>query len=95
VELERIISSDAAVRGMLESFELGQIWITDPKLGDLEKEQRKRMKREFGRNAIPLHVIVHPDTGKELGRIEYHPTISAKDYLKFLEEGLAAFQAGG
>ena len=88
-----IISSDAAVRRMLENFELGQIWITDQSLGDLEMEQRKRMKKEFGRNAIPLHVVVDPDTGEELARLEYHPTINAKDYLKFLNDGLAKFQA--
>jgi hypothetical protein len=80
------------VRQELSNFELMQIWITDPKIKDLAKQQMKRMKAEFKTQAIPLHVIVDPQ-GKELARFDYKGTLStAADYLAFLKEGLAKYE---
>lgn len=79
------------MRRELEKFELMQIWITDPKLGDLEVRQRTRMLDQFDTLSIPLHVILAPD-GKELARFEYQgPLSSPEDYLEFLRDGMAKF----
>ena len=93
MHLERIISESAAVRRVVEGFELSQIWTTDPNIEPLDTEQRERMQREFGTTSIPLHAIVDPFTGKELGRFRYDPLMSPDDYVEFLEAGLAAFRA--
>jgi pyridoxal/pyridoxine/pyridoxamine kinase len=80
------------VRRTLEKFELMQIWITDPSLGDLAEKQAQRMLKEFDTISIPLHVVLAPD-GTELARFTYSPLATADDYVKFLEEGLAKFAA--
>lgn len=77
---------------MLEKFELMQIWITDPKLGDLASKQFDRMVLQFDTPSIPLHVILAPD-GTELARFTYSPIVTADDYVKFLDAGLAKFAA--
>jgi hypothetical protein len=90
--LERIISESAAVRRVVEDFELGQIWITDPNIAPLDEEQFARMKEEFGTTSIPLHAIVDPFTNEELGRFRYDPLMKDTDYVEFLEAGMAAFR---
>lgn len=80
------------MRRTLEKFELMQIWITDPSLGDLAEKQAQRMLKEFDTISIPLHVVLAPD-GTELARFTYSPLATADDYVKFLEEGLAKFAA--
>ena len=92
MHLERVISGSAAVRRVVEDFELGQIWTTDPNIEPLDAEQRERMKKEFGTTSIPLHVIVDPFTNDELGRFRYDPLMSDDDYVEFLERGMAAFR---
>ncbi len=83
--LERLISSDPAVRRELERFERMQIWITDPKIEDLADAHMDRMKDEFGTTSIPLHVIVDSE-GNELERFDYRgPDTTAADYLEFLK----------
>ena len=77
---------------MLEKFELMQIWITDPSIGDLATKQFDRMVAKFETPSIPLHVILAPD-GTELARFTYSPIATADDYVKFLEDGLAKFTA--
>lgn len=74
----------------LKKFELMQIWIADPKIGDLAERHQARMLKEFDTLSIPLHVILGPD-GKELARFTYSPLATADDYLKFLEEGMAKY----
>ena len=86
-----MISGSPAVRRVAKNLELAQIWITDPKIAPLDKEQKKRMKKQFGTNAIPLHTLVDPHTGKELVRYDYDPTDGPKDYVEFLEEGIAKY----
>ena len=81
------------MRRAVEGFELGQIWTTDPNIAPLDEQQRQRMKTEFGTTSIPLHVIVDPVSGKELGRFRYDPLMSDDDYLEFLEGGRAALAA--
>jgi hypothetical protein len=92
VHLETLVSESPAVRRVLKDFELGQIWISDPKIAPLDLEQRVRMKKQFRTNSIPLHVIVDPHTGKELLRFEYGPLIGDDDYVEFLEKGLAIYE---
>ena len=90
--LEFMLEGSPAVRREMEKFERMQIWITDPKIGELAAKQAARMQKEFGTNAIPLHVILAPD-GKLLARFEYEGQFSSpKDYLAFLREGLAKFK---
>lgn len=91
MQLERLISSSAAVSRELEKFELMQIWITDATFSDLSDERRVRMVKQFGTDSIPLHVVLAPD-GKELARYTYHPLASAEDYLEFLRKGMAEFE---
>ena len=81
------------MRRVASTLELAQIWITDPKIAPLDEEQRVRMKTEFHTNSIPLHVMVDPHTGKELVRFAYGPLIDAADYVEFLEEGIALYEA--
>ena len=76
----------------MEKFELMQIWITDPSIGDLATKQFERMLKQFDTPSIPLHVVLAPD-GTELARFTYSPLATADDYVKFLEEGLAKFAA--
>lgn len=92
MQLERLISSSAAVSRELRKFELMQIWISDPKLGDLPEKQAARMLQQFDTMSIPLHVVLAPD-GTELARFTYSPLMTADDYAKFLEEGLAKYAA--
>jgi hypothetical protein len=73
----------------MERFELMQIWIFDPKLGQLADEQWDRMGAQFGTNSIPLHAVVSPE-GKELSRLDYDPTLTEAQYLAFLRRGLNA-----
>jgi hypothetical protein len=88
-----MLESSPAVSREMQKFELAQIWITDPKIGALAEKQAARMLKEFGTNAIPLHVILAPD-GKLLARFEYRgPLSTPEDYLAFLREGLAKFNA--
>jgi hypothetical protein len=90
--LERMISGDLAVRRELDKFELMQIWITDPQLGDKAFDQADRMAKEFQYQSIPLHVIVDP-SGRELARYVFQgPLSTPKEYLEFLERGLAKFK---
>ncbi len=92
VALESMLSGSPAVRRELDKFELMQIWITDPKLGDLAGVQLRRMLSEFDTISIPLHVVLGAD-GKELARFEYEgPLSSPEDYLAFLREGMAKFE---
>ena len=67
----------------MQRFERMQIWITDPKISPLDREQRERMKAEFGTNAIPLHTITDAE-GNELQRFTYTPDMTPEDYLEFL-----------
>ena len=81
----------------MEEFELSQIWVTDPQLGDLEMQQYRRMDRAFGTVGIPLHVILDPrdaafPDGRELARIGYTVTMTPDDYAAFLEKGLDAYR---
>ena len=76
----------------MEKFELMQIWITDPSIGDLAEKHLQRMLKQFDTPSIPLHVVLAPD-GTELARFTYSPLATADDYVKFLEEGLAKFAA--
>jgi hypothetical protein len=92
VALERMISGSPAVRRELAKFELGQIWITDPKIGDLADKQRDRMLEQFDTVAIPLHVVVAPD-GTTLARFTYSPLATPKDYVEFLQAGMAKYEA--
>jgi hypothetical protein len=88
-----MLSGSPAVRREMEKFELARIFITDPKIEALAAKQAARMMKEFGTNAIPLHVILAPD-GKLLARYEYKGPLSTPDeYLAFLREGLAKFNA--
>jgi hypothetical protein len=90
--LESMLSGSPAVRREMEKFERMQIWITDPKLGDLAGVQLRRMLSQFDTIAIPLHVVLGAD-GKELARFEYQgPLSTPDDYLAFLREGLAKFE---
>jgi len=91
--LETLVSESPAVRRVANTLELAQIWISDPKIAPLDMEQRTRMKAEFGTNSIPLHVMVDPHTGEELVRFAYGPLIDAADYVEFLEEGIALYEA--
>jgi hypothetical protein len=91
VQLERLISSSAAVRRELAKFELMQIWIADPKIGDLAEKQATRMLEQFDTLSIPLHVVLAPD-GKELARFTYSPLATPEDYLEFLRKGMEAFE---
>jgi hypothetical protein len=77
---------------MFEKFELMQIWIADPAIGDLAEKQAARMLQQFDTMSIPLHIVLAPD-GTELARFDYSPLSTADDYVKFLEEGLAKFAA--
>ena len=92
MHLETLVSESPAVRRVAKDLELAQIWISDPKIAPLDVEQRVRMKREFGTNSIPLHVMVDPHTGKELIRFQYGPLIDADDYVEFLEKGIALYE---
>ena len=92
MHLETLISESPAVRRVATTLELGQIWISDPKIAPLDVEQRKRMKKQFGTNSIPLHVMVDPHTGEELLRFEYGPLIGPDDYVEFLEQGIALYE---
>ena len=92
MHLETLVSESPAVRRVAKTLELGQIWISDPKIAPLDVEQRVRMKKQFGTNSIPLHVMVDPHTGKELLRFEYGPLIGADDYVEFLERGIALYE---
>jgi hypothetical protein len=74
-----------------EKFELMQIWIADPKIGELAEKQSMRMLSQFDTMAIPLHVVLAPD-GTELARFRYSPLATAEDYLKFLREGMEKFE---
>jgi len=88
-----MLSGSPAVRREMEKFELVRIFITDPKIEALAEKQAARMLKEFGTNAIPLHVVLAPD-GKLLARLEYRgPLSTPDDYLAFLREGLAKFSA--
>ncbi len=87
-----MISGSPAVRRIAETLELAQIWITDPKIAPLDEEQRKRMKKQFGTNSIPLHVLVDPHTGKELLRYQYDPLDGPDDYAEFLEQGITIYE---
>ena len=92
--LERTISGSPAVGREMEKFERMQIWLTDPKIGDLAYDQADRMKKEFGTRSIPLHVIVDPRSGKELVRFAYKGSLSTpEDYAEFLRKGLEAFNS--
>ena len=92
MQLENLISRSPAVSRTFEKFELMQIWIADPDIGDLAQKQAMRMLSEFDTMSIPLHVVLAPD-GTELARFTYSPLATADDYVKFLEEGLAKFAA--
>jgi len=76
----------------MESFELGQIWITDPKIAPLDERQRDRMQKEFGTTSIPLHVVVDPFSGTELARFRYSALMSGEEYIAFLNAGTDAFR---
>jgi len=76
---------------MADEFVLMQIWISDRSIRPLDREQAARMKKEFGTESIPLHVIVDSD-GRELARFVYDPAMTAEDYTKFLDAGLAKFR---
>ena len=91
MQLERKISGWPAVRREMEKFERMQIWIFDPKLGELADQQWDRMGAQFGTNSIPLHVVVSPE-GKELSRLDYDPTLTEERYLAFLRRGLEAMR---
>lgn len=86
-----MISDDPAVSRELSKYELMQIWIFDPKIKPLDGEQAKRMKEQFGTNAIPLHVILDTN-GDELARFDYTGTSTPKDYMEFLKRGMAKFE---
>jgi len=87
-----MISGDPAVRRKLtEAFVLAQIWVRDPAVAPLDREQKERMKGSFGIDAIPLHVVLGPQ-GEELARYGFDPTHGPRDYLAFLERGLARFR---
>ena len=86
-----MISDDSAVSRELNKYELMQIWIFDPKIKPLDREQAKRMKEQFGTNAIPLHVILDIN-GDELARFDYTGTSTPEDYMKFLKRGMAKFE---
>ena len=90
--MERIISASPAVRRIAKTLELAQIWITDPKIAPLDEEYRVRMKKQFGTNSIPLHVMVDPHTNKELVRYQYDPLAGPEDYVEFLEKGIALYE---
>ena len=88
-----MISGSPAVRRELAKFELMRIFITDDRIEELAETQQQRMRKEFGTNSIPLHAIVD-GKGRELARFEYQGSLSSPaDYLAFLREGLAKFQA--
>ena len=88
-----MLSGSPAVRREMEKFELARIFQFDPKIEALATKQAARMMKEFGTNAIPLHVILAPD-GKVLARYEYKgPLSTPEDYLAFLRDGLAKFNA--
>jgi hypothetical protein len=88
-----MISRSPAVRRELEKFERMQIWTFDPKIEELAADQADRMQKEFRTRSIPLHVILSPD-GKELARFVYKGGLSSpEDYLKFLGDGMAKFEA--
>ena len=91
MQLERLISSSAAVSRELEKFELMQIWTADPKISELAEKHAHRMLAEFDTVSIPLHVVLAPD-GKELARFTYSPLATPDDYLKFLREGMEKFE---
>lgn len=88
-----MLSGSPAVRREMDKFELMRIFITDPKIEALAKTQADRMLKQFGTNAIPLHVILDPQ-GNVLARFEYKGAFSTPDdYLAFLREGIAKFSA--
>jgi len=88
-----MLEGSPAVRREMEKFERMQIWITDSKIEALAEKQKARMRKEFGTDSIPLHVILAPD-GTLLARYEYKgPFSTPEDYLAFLREGLAKFNA--
>ena len=82
--MEMMISSSPAVRRELEGFELMQIWIQDPVISPLDVEQRARMKELVGNFAIPLHVILDPDTGEVIATADYGNARTPEAYLEFL-----------
>ncbi len=81
------------MRRITDKLELAQIWVRDPKLSPLDKEQLARMLKVFRREAIPLHVMVDPHTGQELIRFKYNSLVDADDYVEFLEKGIALYDA--
>jgi hypothetical protein len=87
-----MISGSPAVRRELERFELARIFITDSNIEALAEKQAARMKKEFGTNAIPLHVVLAPD-GRELSRFTYSSLATPDTYIAFLRAGMAKFNA--
>ena len=83
--MESMISMSSAVRRELAPFERMQIWINDPEISPLDKEQKERMKALVGTISIPLHVVVDPSSGAVIGTQPF-PVRGAGEYLEFLEK---------
>lgn len=73
-------------RELEENFELSQIWIRDPSIGELADENARRAKELLELNvlAIPIHAIVTPEN-ELLSIYTYSPSKSADDYLEWLQ----------
>ncbi len=87
-----MISGDPAVRGLMNDFELGQLWTSGDRWGAVADKNWELEYKHFRTRELPLHVIVAPDT-TELARFAYSSTMTPDDYASFLKAGLKAFEA--
>ncbi len=86
-----MISGNPAVRGMMDEFELGQLWTSGDNWGAVADKNWGLLRKHFKTTQLPLHVVVAPDA-TELARFEYTSTMTPDDYAMFLEAGMKAFE---